>query len=213
MNIHTIPLNPWQVNTYILSDDSGECVIIDPGCFGSEEESKLSEFLSSNGLKPVRLLHTHLHLDHVFGTRYVSEKYGLKPEAHPDDEIFIPITKDYASQFGVTLDDNPPPLGAYLNEDDEIHFGKSNLKIIHIPGHSPGGIVFYSETDGIAIAGDVLFRDSIGRTDLPGGDHDSLISNIKNKLFTLPEDTVVYPGHGPSTTIGYEMKNNPFIQE
>ncbi len=212
MNIHTLPLNPWQVNTYILSDETNECVIIDPGCFSEEEQQQLTGFISDNGLKPVRLLHTHLHLDHVFGTRFVSEEYNLKPEAHPDDEFFIGITKEYASLFGVTIDEDPPPLGNYLNDGDEVKFGNSTLTVIHIPGHSPGGVTFYNEKEGILIAGDVLFRDSTGRTDLPGGDYDTLISNIKNKLLTLPENTVVYPGHGPSTTIGYEKKNNQFLR-
>jgi len=212
MHIHTFPLNPWQVNTYIISDETNECVIIDPGCFSPEEQQQLTDFISENNLKPVRLLHTHLHLDHVFGTRFVSETYGLKPEAHPDDEFLISITKDYALQFGVTLEENPPALGNYLNEEDELTFGNSTLKVIHIPGHSPGGITFYNKEDKILIAGDVLFRNSIGRTDLPGGDYDTLISNIKNKLLVLPENTVVYPGHGPSTTIGDEKAENPFLK-
>ncbi len=212
MNIYTLPLNQWQVNTYILSDETGECVIIDPGCFSEEEQKQLTDFITEKKLKPVRLLHTHLHLDHVFGTRFVAEKYNLKPEAHPGDEFFIDITKDYALQFGVTLDENPPQLGNYLNDGDEVKFGNTVLKVIHIPGHSPGGITFYNEDDRIMIAGDVLFRDSIGRTDLPGGDYDTLIDNIKNKLLALPDDTVVYPGHGPSTTIGYEKDSNPFLK-
>ncbi|NPA36552.1 MAG: MBL fold metallo-hydrolase [Chlorobi bacterium] len=212
MYIHTLSFNPWQVNTYIISDQTGECIIIDPGCFGKDEEKKLSDFLSSGNLKPVRLIHTHLHLDHVFGTKYVSEKYNLKPECHPDDEFFIPITKDYASQYGITLNDNPPPPGKYLNDKDEVKFGKSSLSVIHLPGHSPGGIAFYSDKDKILVSGDVLFRDSIGRSDLPGGDYDSLIINIKEKLMALPPETVVYPGHGPATTIEYERFNNPFIR-
>jgi len=211
MNIHTLPLNPWQVNTIILSDETNECVIIDPGCFNAEEEQQLSDFISENGLKPVRLLHTHLHLDHVFGTRYVAEKYGIRPEAHPDDEFFIAFTKDYASQFGASIEQNPPELGNYLNESDTVSFGNTTLKVIHVPGHSPGGIAFYNENEGVLIAGDVLFRESIGRTDLPGGDFDTLISNIKSKLFILPAETIVYPGHGPSTTIGHEKENNPFL--
>jgi len=212
MKVHTLPLNPWQVNTYILSDETGECVIIDPGCFSEEEQKQLTDFITENNLKPVRLLHTHLHLDHVFGTRFVYEKYDLKPEAHPDDEFLIGITKDYASQFGVTMEENPPELGNYLNEGDEVNFGNSSLKIIHIPGHSPGGITFYNENENILIAGDVLFRESIGRTDLPGGDYDTLISSIKTKLLTLPGETVVYPGHGPATSIEYEKTSNPFLK-
>ncbi len=212
MKVDVIPQNPWQVNTIILSDETNECVIIDPGCFNEEEEQQIREFISTNKLKPVRLLHTHLHLDHVFGTRYIADTYGLKPEAHPDDEFLIDITKDYATQFGVTIEQNPPALGNYLNDDDEIAFGNSKLKIIHVPGHSPGGIAFYNENNKTVIAGDVLFKDSIGRSDLPGGDYDTLISNIKSKLLILPEDTIVYPGHGSSTTIGYEKETNPFLQ-
>ncbi len=212
MKVHIFPLNPWQVNTYILYDDTGECVIIDPGCFTEEEQEQLAGFITENKLDPVRLLHTHLHLDHVFGTRFMAEKYGLKPEAHSDDEFLIGITKDYAEQFGVTMEENPPGLGNYLNEGDEIKFGNTVLKVIHVPGHSPGGVTFYNKEDGILIAGDVLFRESIGRTDLPGGDYDTLISNIKSKLLTLPDETVVYPGHGPSTTVGYEKSSNPFLK-
>ena len=213
MNIEVIPQNPWQVNTIILWDDTNECVIIDPGCFNDEEKQQITGFITNKGLKPVKLLHTHLHLDHVFGTGAIAEAYNLKPEAHPDDEFLINQTKDYAAQFGVTIDKNPPDLGGYLNDGDKVTFGNTVLKVIHIPGHSPGGIAFYNENNKKLIAGDVLFKDSIGRTDLPGGDHDALLSNIKSKLFTLPDDTVVYPGHGPTTTIGYEKESNPFLQD
>lgn len=213
MKIEIIPQNPWQVNTIILWDETGECIIIDPGCFDAAEKQQIVDFVTTNGLRPVRLLHTHLHLDHVFGTGFIAEKYNLKPEAHPDDEFFINQTKDYAAQFGVTIEQNPPGLGGYLNEGEELTFGNSTLRIIHLPGHSPGGVAFYNENDKILVSGDVLFKDSIGRTDLPGGNLDTLLSNIKNKLFTLPDDTVVYPGHGPDTTIGYEMEENPFFKE
>ncbi len=213
MKIEIIPQNPWQVNTIILWDETGECIIIDPGCFDAAEKQQIVDFVTTNGLRPVRLLHTHLHLDHVFGTGFIAEKYNLKPEAHPDDEFFINQTKDYAAQFGVTIEQNPPGLGGYLNEGEEVTFGNSTLRIIHLPGHSPGGVAFYNENDKILVSGDVLFKDSIGRTDLPGGNLDTLLSNIKNKLFTLPDDTVVYPGHGPDTTIGYEMEENPFFKE
>ncbi len=213
MKIDVIPQNPWQVNTIILSDETNECVIIDPGCFNDDEKQQIQDFISANGLNPVRLLHTHLHLDHLFGTRFIAETYSIKPEAHPDDEFFIEQTKNYAAQFGVVIEQNPPELSNYLNNNDEVKFGNTTLRIIHVPGHSPGGVAFYSESDKILVAGDVLFKDSIGRTDLPGGDLDTLLSNIKSKLFVLPEDTVVYPGHGPSTTIGYEKETNPFLQE
>ncbi len=213
MNIEVIPQNPWQVNTIILWDETNECVIIDPGCFNDEEKQQIVDFVTDNRLKPVRLLHTHLHLDHVFGTGAIAEVYNLKPEAHPDDEFLIGQTKDYAAQFGVTIDKNPPDLDEYLNDGDEVTFGTTVLEVIHIPGHSPGGVALYCENDKKLVAGDVLFKDSIGRTDLPGGNHDTLLANIKSKLFILPDDTVVYPGHGPTTTIGYEKESNPFLQD
>ncbi len=213
MKIEIIAQNPWQVNTIILWDETGECVIIDPGCFDDAEKQQIVDFVTTNELRPVRLLHTHLHLDHVFGTGFIAEKYNLKPEAHPDDEFFINQTKDYAAQFGLTIEQNPPGLGGYLNEGEEITFGNSTLRIIHLPGHSPGGVAFYNKSEKLLVSGDVLFKDSIGRTDLPGGNLDTLLSNIKRKLFTLPDDTVVYPGHGPDTTIGYEMEENPFLKE
>lgn len=211
IKIDVIPLNPWQENTFILSDETNECVIIDPGCLSVAEQGQLVEFIQSNSLKPVALLHTHLHLDHVFGTRFIAEKYNLQPQAHIGDEFLIDQTKNYAVQFGVQLEDNPPPLGNYLTEEETVNFGQSSLKVLHLPGHSPGGVAFYSAKDNFVIAGDVLFRESIGRTDLPGGDYETLISGIQTKLLTLPDETVVYPGHGPSTSIGHEKSNNPFF--
>lgn len=212
MKIEVIPQNPWQVNTIIIWDETKECVIIDPGCFDENEKQQVTNFIATNGLKPVKLLHTHLHLDHVFGTGFIADTYHLEPEAHPDDEFFINQTKDYAAEFGVTIERNPPKLGNYLNEGDNVTFGNSSLIIIHVPGHSPGGVAFYSEKDKLLVAGDVLFKDSIGRTDLPGGSFDTLLSNINSKLFTLPDNTTVYPGHGPNTTIGYEKESNPFLK-
>lgn len=213
INIDVIPINPWQENTYILSDESGECVIIDPGCLSSEECELVSSFIDNKGYKPVRLLQTHLHLDHVFGTKYIAEKYDLKLEAHLADEFFIGQTVEYAAQFGVQVASNPPAIGTYLDNGDKVSFGNSTLEVIHVPGHSPGGIVFYSKADDIAIVGDVLFRESIGRADLPGGDYDTLIASIKSKLLVLNDEVKVYPGHGPSTTIGHERSNNPFLNQ
>ncbi|WP_430811341.1 MULTISPECIES: MBL fold metallo-hydrolase [unclassified Carboxylicivirga] len=211
MNIHILSINPWQENTYILSDETKECVIIDPGCLSPEEREALSDFISQKGYKPARLLQTHMHLDHVFGSRYVAEKYDLKLEAHKDDAFWGDQTVEYAANFGMQLDSNPPAIGNYLEDGDTISFGNSSLKVIHVPGHSPGGIVFYSESDKLAIVGDVLFKESIGRADLPGGNFDLLVSGIKEKLLTLGDDVVVYPGHGPSSTIGHERANNPFL--
>ncbi len=211
MNINIIPINPWQENTYILSDETKECVIIDPGCLSPEERDSVAKFIDEKGYKPVRLLQTHMHLDHVFGSKFIADKYNLKLEAHKDDEFWGAQTVDYAANFGMQLDSNPPAIGNYLNEGDKVTFGQSSLEVIHVPGHSPGGIVFYSKSDKMAIVGDVLFRESIGRADLPGGDFDVLVSNIKSKLLALDDDVAVYPGHGPSSTIGHERQNNPFL--
>ncbi len=211
MNINIIPINPWQENTYILSDETKECVIIDPGCLSPEERDSVARFIDEKGYKPVRLLQTHMHLDHVFGSKFIADKYNLKLEAHKDDEFWGAQTVDYAANFGMQLDSNPPAIGNYLNEGDKVTFGQSSLEVIHVPGHSPGGIVFYSKSDKMAIVGDVLFRESIGRADLPGGDFDVLVSNIKSKLLALDDDVAVYPGHGPSSTIGHERQNNPFL--
>ncbi len=211
MNIDILPINPWQENTYILSDETKECVIIDPGCLSPEERESVVNFIEEKGYKPVRLLQTHMHLDHVFGCKFIADKYDLKLEAHKDDEFWGEQTVEYAANFGVQLDSNPPAIGNYLSEGDKVKFGSSELEVIHVPGHSPGGIVFYSKADKIAVVGDVLFRESIGRADLPGGDFETLVSNIKSKLLVLDDDVTVYPGHGPSSTIGHERANNPFL--
>ena len=213
MKIDTIPINPWQENTYILSDETGECAIIDPGCLSEDEQKYLVSYIDSKGFKPVRLLQTHLHLDHVFGTRFISEKYNLPVEAHRGDEFFIDQTINIAESYGMQLESNPPAIGKYLEDGDKVAFGNSVLEVIHVPGHSPGGIVFYNPEDKIMVAGDVLFRESIGRADLPGGDFDLLINGIKTKLLTLADDVSVYPGHGPSTTIGHEKEKNMFLNQ
>ncbi|MBK3516943.1 MBL fold metallo-hydrolase [Carboxylicivirga marina] len=211
MKIDIIPINPWQENTYILSDETKECVIVDPGCLSPEERESVAQFIEDKGYKPVRLLQTHMHLDHVFGSKFIADKYNLKLEAHKDDEFWGEQTVEYAANFGMQVDSNPPAIGNYLNEGDTISFGSSTLEVIHVPGHSPGGVVFYSKEDKIAIVGDVLFRESIGRADLPGGDFDTLVSNIKEKLLVLDDEVSIYPGHGPASTIGHERTNNPFL--
>lgn len=210
MQIRLFTFNPFYENTYILYDDTKECVIIDPGCWNSEEKEELSDFISRHTLKPVRLLNTHCHIDHIFGNAYVNDKYGLPLEAHKLEEENLRSADVHSSVFGV-----PPPkspmMEKYLMEGDTITFGDTSLKVLFTPGHSAGHVVFYDEAEGRVIGGDVLFRESIGRTDLPGGDFGTLINSIKTKLFTLPDDVTVFPGHGPPTTIGYEKAHNPFI--
>ncbi len=211
MKIETLVFSPFDVNTYIIYDDTKECVIIDPACFDVNEQARLEKFVERTGLKPKRLLHTHCHLDHAFGNKFVCDTYNLKPEASKEEEPVLKFTTEAAKSYGLNME-APRSIEKFLNEVDLIKFGNSELNIFHIPGHSPGSLVYYSESDKFAIVGDVLFKGSIGRTDLPGGNYDSLIAGIKSKLFNLHDDTIVYPGHGPSTTIESEKITNPFVK-
>lgn len=211
LQVLTFVFNPFQENTYLLFDETGECAIVDPGMLFDNERNELVAAIQSNGLKPVKLLQTHLHLDHVFGTRFACEKFNLVPEAHAYDEFFIAQSKEYALQFGFNIDSNPPPIGKYLVAGDVVKFGNVSLMVIHVPGHSPGSILFYDVNSKVLIAGDVLFQGSVGRGDLPKGDHNLLIKGINEKLMVLSDDVEVYPGHGPRTTIGRERATNPFL--
>lgn len=210
IKIDFFTFNPFQENTYILSDDSGECVIIDPGCYDSFEKDELDSFIKNQKLKPVRLLNTHCHIDHVLGNKFVADNYKLQVELNFLEIPLLRAVVDYAPQYGIFCEPSPEPF-ALINEGDVIKFGNSNLEILFTPGHSPGSICFYNEKEKILIGGDVLFQMSIGRTDLPGGDYETLIKSIREKLFILPDDIKVYPGHGPETNIGFEKRNNPFL--
>ncbi|MFB6343985.1 MBL fold metallo-hydrolase [Saccharicrinis sp. FJH62] len=211
LTIKTFIFNPFQENTYVVSDESGACVIIDPGCSSDRENSDISAYIEENKLKPEKVWCTHLHVDHVLGNAFFYEKYGLKPEAHFNEQDLYNMVQGQAQMFGLVMNAEPPSIGNYLNEGDLIRFGNTTFKVLLVPGHSPGGLCFYSENDKVVFAGDCLFSGSIGRTDLWGGDHDQLISRIKSELLTLPDETVVYSGHGPKTTIGEEEQDNPFI--
>jgi glyoxylase-like metal-dependent hydrolase (beta-lactamase superfamily II) len=200
-----------MVNTYLLYDESGECIIIDPACYDEAEKLKVKEFLKGNNLKLVRNLNTHCHIDHILGNGYIAETYGIFPEYHKASAPFFYTTKEIAGSFGYNLDYTPEPK-AFLEEGVKINFGKSELDVLYTPGHAEGSVCFYNKPQGFVITGDVMFRDTIGRTDLPTGDFNLLMRSIKEKLFTLPDETVAYPGHGPETTIGYEKANNPFIR-
>jgi len=211
LKVHTLTFGPFQLNTSVLSDETGECVIVDPGCFTDEENKKLTQFLEKNNLKPVRLLQTHCHLDHVFGAKYVADTYQLEMEAHIEEHFIHRRFEDSCNMYNLP-GKNPPPITKYINEGDKITFGNSELEVLFVPGHTPGHIVFISKEAKSVIAGDVLFHRSIGRTDLPGGNHAQLIKHIKEKVFLLPDDYTVFPGHGGTTTIGYEKENNPFVR-
>ena len=210
MEIYKFVFSPIQVNTYILADNSGDCAIIDCGCYNEAECKKLTDFISGKNLHPVLLLNTHCHLDHIFGNRFILEHYGLKPFSGELDEMNRKNSVKHAIFFGLTMVEPPEPA-EYISDNQKILFGTTELIAIHVPGHSPGSFAFYSAKNSSVFAGDALFAGSIGRTDLPGGDHDTLIKSIRSKLLVLPPDTVVYSGHGPETDIKTEMNSNPYL--
>jgi hydroxyacylglutathione hydrolase len=203
--------NPFMENTYLVYDDTKECIIFDPGCYTKEEKRHLSQQIREMELKPVRLINTHCHIDHVFGNKYVCDTYGLDLEMHKGEIPVLQAVPQVCQLYGIPNYEPSPEPKIYLDEGDEIRFGNTVLKAIFTPGHSPASLSFYNEEEGYLIAGDVLFRESIGRTDLPGGDHATLINSIKDKLLTLGDEVRVYPGHGEDTTIGYEKVHNPFL--
>jgi hydroxyacylglutathione hydrolase len=211
LQVRSFEFNPFQENTYILFDETRECVIIDPGCYDREEESELSSFIESTGLKVKKLLNTHCHVDHVLGNWFVKSKYDVNLYIHAKDEVVLRAVKVYAPNYGMYEYQEAEPDG-YLQENEIIEFGNQRLKVLFVPGHAPGHVAFLHEESGQLISGDVLFYNSIGRTDLPGGNYNTLIESIHQKLFTLPDDVVVYPGHGPKTSIGFEKKTNPFCR-
>lgn len=202
--------NPYQENTYMLSDETGACVIIDPGMYTSAEQNEIVNFINANKLKPELLLNTHCHIDHVLGNKFVFDNYGLKPQFNKGELPLLHSIPSYAPQQGFRYEISPEPE-IFLPESGTISFGNSTLELIFAPGHSPAHLCFYNKESNVLIGGDVLFNGSIGRTDLPGGNYETLISSIKNNLFILPDNTIVYPGHGPATTIGHEKQHNPFF--
>lgn len=210
ISIQSFTFGPFQENTYILNDETKECIIIDPGCYDDNERLILANYIATNKLKPVKLINTHCHLDHVFGNKFVADKYQLQLEINKLDKPVLDAYLMSAGMYGLNAEPSPQPT-VFLNEGDTIIFGNSILEILFTPGHSPGSITFYNRVQKFMIAGDVLFYGSIGRTDLPAGDHKTLISSIKDKLFQLGDDYTVYNGHGPSTNIGFERMNNPFL--
>ena len=205
--------NPFQENTYVIYEENGECIIIDPGCYTQTERDTLSAFISDGNLRPVRLLNTHCHLDHVFGNQYIADKYQLGLEIHQGELPVLEAVPQVSAMYGIPNVVPSPTPSAYLNAGDVISFGKeTKLEVLFTPGHSPASVSFYNRKEGYLIGGDVLFQGSIGRTDLPGGDFNTLISSIKTQLFPLGDEVQVYSGHGPSTTIGEERRTNPFLK-
>lgn len=210
ISIHSFTFSPIQENMYILWDETKDCIIIDPGCYDDSERAILAKFIADEQLKPVKLLNTHCHLDHIFGNGFVSKKYSLKLEINKNDLRILDAFQMTCDLYGLNCDPSPQP-SVFLEEGDVIEFGNSKLEILFTPGHSPGSITFYNREQKFMIAGDVLFYGSIGRTDLPGGNFETLMSSIKEKLFPLGDDFKVYSGHGPVTNIGFERKHNPFL--
>ncbi len=210
MEIRRMVFSPIQVNTYIVWDATGECAVIDCGCYTASEFSVLGRFVSENRLKPVLLLNTHCHLDHVFGNRFMLEKYSLRTFCSREEEPDRKNAINHAAMFGLKMEVPPEPAG-FISEGGTVIFGETSFEIFHVPGHTKGSLAFYERNSESLFTGDALFSGSIGRTDLPGGDYESLINSIRSKLFTLPGDTIVYPGHGESTTIKKESESNPFF--
>ena len=207
--IQSFVFNPFQENTYVVYDDTKECVIVDPGCYEEREKRELADFVNDYQLRVTKLLNTHCHIDHVLGNAFVKDRYKTKLYLHPTEEFVLDAQKILAPHYGMHLYQESKP-DVYLSEDDFVEFGDQEFSILFVPGHSPGHIAFYNSKESIVLAGDVLFQNSIGRTDLPGGNYNTLIRSIHEKLFTLPDDVVVYPGHGAETTIGIEKRTNPF---
>lgn len=210
IHVASFTFNPFQENTYVLYDETKDCIIIDPGCFSENERKQLKSFIQKENLNPVRLINTHCHLDHICGNAFISKEYGLSLEAHKGEKVVLDAAPLHGKMYGFNFETSPE-IEKFIEEGDEIEFGSSKMKALFTPGHSPASLSFYSEADKLVIAGDVLFFMSIGRTDLPGGSHSLLLQSIKEQLFSLPDETIVYNGHGQKTQIGFEKKNNPFF--
>ena len=210
IQIKAFTFSPISENTYVLYNDAGKAIIIDPGCYFPAEEETLQNFIKEKNLTPIYLLNTHCHLDHVFGNKWVHETYGLELYLHPNEAPMLELAPVSGERWGLPFQNYDGSLH-FLNDGDKVLLDDFEIQVILAPGHSPGSICFYMPEQGDLIGGDVLFRGSIGRTDLPGGDTETLLTSIREKLWVLPDETVVYSGHGIKTTIGYEKRNNPFL--
>lgn len=210
MKVKIFTFNPFMENTYVLYDETNEAVVIDAGALFDSEKQELKKYIEENNLTLKRVLNTHLHLDHQFGNHFLFNTFGIAPEAHESDRILLDTYPIQAQAYGFNAGP-AQPLKRTIEDNEIITFGNTELRAIHVPGHSPGSLVYYNEKENVLFSGDVLFLESIGRTDLPGGDYGTLIKGITDRLLTLPANTVVYSGHGDNTTIGYEKTHNPFL--
>ena len=212
MQIRRFVANPIGENCYVLWDESKECAIIDCGALGTEKQQRISQFIADNGLMPRLALQTHMHFDHIFGLPFLSRDSGLKPRYHAGDQkIYDAAAAMSRDWFGMDMEQPLPQAETYLSDNEELHFGNTTLRVLHTPGHTPGGVTFFEPQTKSAFTGDTLFAGSIGRTDLPDGDFETELSSIRERLFTLPPEAIVYPGHGPSSTIADEGLHNPYI--
>lgn len=211
IRVQKFVFNPFQENSFLLFDETGECILADMGSYTVEEKKEILYFVENNRLNPVMIVNTHCHVDHLLGNSFFKNKFKVKTVAHAADGFLIGNAVEHGNVFGLEVE-APPPADESIEDGSLISFGSSSLSVLHVPGHSPGSVALYSRDDGFVIVGDVLFKGSIGRTDLPGGDFDTLINSIKSKLMVLPAETIVYCGHGPETTIGEEKETNPYIR-
>jgi len=211
LTVKAFSFNPVEENTYILYNEKKECCIIDPGFYFAAEREKFKGFIEETNLQPTLLLNTHCHLDHVFGNKFVHDTWGLSLHIHEKEKQMLDLAPASGEMWQLPFENYEGEL-IFIKETSGIKIGNDELEIRFAPGHSPGHVCFYDEADGFAISGDVLFHGSIGRTDLPGGDFHTLINSIQTQLFTLPDETKIYCGHGPMTTVGFEKMNNPFVK-
>ena len=210
VQIQTFTFNAFAENTYIISIPGGDCMIVDPGCSNNFEQSRLIDYISEQQLTPKYLINTHCHIDHILGNKFVANKFQLPLHAHQGEEPVLAAGTEVAAMYGIHYMGSPE-IGVYLQPGDKILLGDTTWQILFTPGHSPASICLYCDSEKLCIVGDVLFEGSIGRTDLPGGDFATLMQSIRTQLLTLEDEVVIYPGHGPTSTIGHERRTNPFI--
>jgi hydroxyacylglutathione hydrolase len=211
IQIEAIPFNAFQVNTYLVWDETGDCLVVDPAFYSKEEQQNLKSIINSKGLAVAGQINTHCHIDHVLGVLHMKEEYNCAFRAHREEAKIVANSPLMGDMFGWSVEPIEG-IDEFIDNQQSVSIGNHSLLSIHVPGHSPGSLAFYSKEGGFVITGDALFQGSIGRTDLPGGDYDTLIDSIKKGLLVLPPDTIAYPGHGPSTTIGTEIDKNPFLK-
>lgn len=211
LTVTSFVFSPVQENTYVVHNEAGDCIIVDPGCYFGNERNELKEFIQNDQLAPKYLLNTHCHLDHVFGNKFIHDTYGLTLHLHEKEKPLLDYAPTSGLSWGLPFDNYRGDL-IFLREGEVIRLGDDELQVLFTPGHSPGHVSFWCQAQHFILSGDVLFRQSIGRTDLPGGSFDTLIQSIREKLFVLRDETIVYPGHGPETTVGAEKADNPFLK-